>query len=118
MHEVARGTDVEAMVNSDVSLYGIEWSNDGTHLTLDLDLPNRGRHTLEFTWAAPIRISIDSNPQQGGPPLSWETSYERLTSGRTRVGFNFSDRGSIEVECNDLVLRKSENREQDVDPNA
>ena len=106
MLEVARGIEVESLANSDVSLYGMSWSNDGINLTLDIALGGGERHFLEFTWAGAISVSLDSKAREGGAPLSRESKYEVLDEGRIRVRFDFADRGLFQAECQDLVLRK------------
>jgi len=109
--------EVKTLVNCDAVLYGMAWSGDGINLTLTLEVAKLGWLSLECTWAAAIHISLDSKPQVGGPPLTFETSYESLSSGRIRVRFDFADRGIVSIECNDLILRKFENSEQFVDDN-
>ena len=111
MHELARGMEVKTLVNCDAALYGMSWSSDGINLTLTLEDAKRGWLSLECTWAAAIHISLDSKPQVGGPPLTFETFYESLASGRFRVKFDFGDRGIVSIECNELVLRRIENSE-------
>ena len=104
------------MITSDVSLFGTQWTDDGRDMVLDLELPNSGRYFLTCTWAASISIDLTSKASEGGPPMTVETSFRHLDSGRTRITLDFLDRGSITLDCNEVMLSKVPSSEQAEDP--
>ncbi len=112
MTEIGRGEQIYPLITSDVSLFGVQWSDDGRDIVFDLELPQSGRHSLVCTWAASVSIDLQSEKNTGGPPLTSEASFRTIDSGRTCIVFNFFDRGTITFECNEVVLSRSEGSEQ------
>ncbi len=118
MSEVARGVEVENLINSDACLKGFIWSDDGVDLNLAFDTIAIGNCKLKCTWASGVNIMLDSKQNVLGMPLTREVYYKRLSNGRFKVKFDFADRGCVDIECEDLILRKIDNSEEGVAPNS
>lgn len=91
---------------SDVALLGLSWEEDGRDLHLRVLLPGVGadrERVIVLRWASDVVVRLEG---LGGPPLTWETSFEREQSGRWAVVFDFASAGEIRLSCAELEVIK------------
>ena len=93
---------------SDVTLLGFSWEESGRDLQLRVLLPGAGAHQdrerlILLRWASDLAVKLEGG---GGPPLTWDTSFEREATGRWAVLFDFASAGEIRLSCAEIEVIK------------
>jgi hypothetical protein len=109
-------TKIQAVLNAprgDVHMTGMSWLEIDAGIELKLVYPGAdypGVYTLRCSWVSHLQISIETRVDEagkalsGGPPMTWDTSFEQNASGRWRVAFDFASAGEVQFECSDMEL--------------
>ncbi len=93
---------------SDVTLLGFSWEENGQDLHLRVLLPGAGvaidrERVILLRWASDVAVKLEG---RGGPPLTWETTFEREATGRWAVVFDFASAGEIRLSCAEIKVIK------------
>ena len=91
---------------SDVALLGLSWEEDGRDLQLRVLLPGVGadrERVIVLRWASDVVVRLEG---LGGPPLTWETTFEREQNGRWAVVFDFASAGELRCSFAELEVIK------------
>lgn len=97
------GSEVAKRSWCDVTLTEILWVNDGRDFVLKWNLHNNQRGILECSWAHSININLISSENEGGFLLTFDAKFQQQDRG-WKVEFNFASKGTIELECNELLF--------------
>lgn len=92
---------VAALPWGDVTLRGIRWRAEDAGMDLLIERPGEGETCLRCSWVSGFRTTLSF---AGGPPLSWDADFERLSDGRWRLRFDFAARGEFVVTCDEIEL--------------
>ena len=90
----------------DVSLLAFSWAEDGRDVVLRVVLPgpgpDRGRQSLiVLRWAGDVVVRLEGG---AGPPLTWDTTFQRGKDGRWAVVLDFASHGEIRVTCAEIEV--------------
>ena len=93
---------------SDVTLLGFSWEENGRDLHLRVLLPGADasldrERLIVLRWASDLAVKLEGG---GGPPFTWETTFEREAAGRWTVVFDFASAGEIRLSCAEIEVIK------------
>ena len=93
---------------SDVTLLGLSWEEGGRDLHLRVLLPGAGarldhERLIVLRWASDLVVKLEA---RGGPPFTWDTTFQREATGRWAVVFDFAASGEIRLSCAEIEVIK------------
>ncbi len=93
----------------DVTLLALSWEQGGRDVALRVRLPGPGAEAdrerlVLLRWAAALVVKLDFGEGRGGPPLTWDATFERSADGRWTALFDFAHAGEIRLSCADIKV--------------
>jgi hypothetical protein len=91
-----------------VTLLGLSWEENGRDVVLRVLLPGANasadrERLIVLRWASDLAVKLEGG---GGPPLTWETRFEREATGRWAVVFDFASAGELQLSCAEIEVIK------------
>jgi hypothetical protein len=90
----------------DYELESVAWNEGGRDLVVRLRAPSaeptRASTSVTCRWAENVEISLRTSEGRGGYFLTWATTVEVLSDGRSRVRFDFGSSGAVQLTCVDV----------------
>lgn len=101
------GIEVARETWCDVRLVDISWGSEGRDIILTFLMHENRIGKLTCSWAHSNNINLSSGVNEGGYPLTFEAKIEEGRDKGWEVMFDFSGRGVVELECNEILLEFS-----------
>ncbi|WP_045857966.1 hypothetical protein [Teredinibacter purpureus] len=101
---IKTGVEVAGESWCDVNLESFTWGSGGRDVILTFLMHENQVGVLTCTWAHSIKFNLTSRINEGGLPLSWNAKIEENDVNGWALLFDFSDRGVVELICNEISL--------------